>query len=230
MNLSISQSVGDFTFKFIGGYDKSAVDNRVDLDGGTRSVDEITFLTDAEQMTQKFQIAYDSGPLNAIGGLYYFQEDLDADSNADLLGELTFAQGALPLITRATRKNKAYAMFGQWAPLTDGIEFSLLYSSAETGRWTVIFRSQPGSFFGPHRHLGAGEYDVIKGRMTYRMGEAAAGTYGCEPLDIVHDHTAFPEYTELIFTNYGPIAFLDHAGEVASILDHKLLEALMDAA
>ena len=112
-NLNISHSFGNFTFKSITGYDKSDVDNRVDVDGGTKRVDEITFLTDAEQVTQEFQLAYDHGPLNAIAGLYYFQENLDADSNADLLGELTFAQGALPLITRATRKNRAYAVFGQ---------------------------------------------------------------------------------------------------------------------
>ncbi|MEA3540329.1 MAG: TonB-dependent receptor [Pseudomonadota bacterium] len=113
VNLNIAHSFGDFTFKSITGYDKSDVDNRVDVDGGPFRIDEITFLTDAEQITQEFQLAYDSGPLNAIGGLYYFQEDLDADSNADLLGELSFADGALPLITRATRKNKAYAIFGQ---------------------------------------------------------------------------------------------------------------------
>ncbi|WP_374595366.1 TonB-dependent receptor [Sphingosinicella sp.] len=113
INLNITQSIGNLTFKSITGYDKSDVDNRVDVDGGPFRIDEITFLTDAEQVTQEFQLAYDSGPLNAIGGLFYFQENLDADSNADLLGELSFADGALPLITRATRKNKAYAIFGQ---------------------------------------------------------------------------------------------------------------------
>jgi iron complex outermembrane recepter protein len=113
INLNITQSVGDLTIKSITGYDKSDVDNRVDVDGGPFRIDEITFLTDAKQFTQEFQLAYDSGPLNAIGGLFYFQENLDADSNADLLGELSFADGALPLVTRATRKNKAYAIFGQ---------------------------------------------------------------------------------------------------------------------
>jgi iron complex outermembrane receptor protein len=113
INLNITQSIGNLTFKSITGYDKSDVDNQVDVDGGPFRIDEITFLTDAEQITQEFQLAYDSGPLNAIGGLFYFQENLDADSNADLLGELSFADGALPLITRATRKNKAYAIFGQ---------------------------------------------------------------------------------------------------------------------
>ena len=83
----------------------------------------------------------------------------------------------------------------KWAPLADGIDFTLLYSSAETGRWTVLFRAQPGSFF-----------------------------------DVIHEHTSFPEYTELLFTNYGPVAFLDEKGEVESILDHKLLENLMATA
>lgn len=113
VNLSIAQDFGDFSVRSISGYDNSKVDNRVDVDGGPFRIDEITFLTEAKQFTQELQLAYDSGPLNAIAGLYYFQEDLDANSDADLIGELTFAQGALPLITRASRKNKAYAIFGQ---------------------------------------------------------------------------------------------------------------------
>ena len=113
VNLNISHSFGDVTFKSISGYDKSKVDNRVDVDGGPFRINHLNFLTDAEQVTQEFQFAYDGGPLNAIAGLYYFQEDVDAGSNADLLGELSFADGALPLITRASRKNKAYAIFGQ---------------------------------------------------------------------------------------------------------------------
>lgn len=119
---------------------------------------------------------------------------------------------------------------GKWVPLVEGIDFKLFFSSKETGRWTVLLRCQAGSFFGTHRHLGAGEYFVVKGRMTYRMGEAVEGTYGYEPLDVIHEHTAFPEYTELYFTNYGPVAFLNEDGSVASILDHALLEELVAAA
>lgn len=113
-----------------------------------------------------------------------------------------------------------------WNNIAEGIDFRLLYTSAETGRWTVIFRAQAGSSFAAHRHYAAGEYFVLKGRMTYRMGEAVAGTYGYEPLDSLHELTCFPEYTELLFTNYGPVAFLDENGAVASILDHTLLTAL----
>lgn len=117
-----------------------------------------------------------------------------------------------------------------WVPLADGIDFRLLNTSKESGRWTVIFRAQAGSSFGIHRHLAAGEYYVLTGRMTYRMGEAKAGTYGYEPLDAIHELTSFPEYTELLFTNYGPVAFLGEDGSVETILDHASLTALAAAA
>jgi anti-sigma factor ChrR (cupin superfamily) len=116
-----------------------------------------------------------------------------------------------------------------WIGLADGIDFRLLYTSRETGRWTVLLRCQPGSFFGTHKHYAAGEYFVVKGRMEYRMGAAEEGTYGYEPLGVIHDHTSFPVYTELLFTNYGPVAFLDDGGNIASILDNALLEDLAAA-
>jgi anti-sigma factor ChrR (cupin superfamily) len=117
----------------------------------------------------------------------------------------------------------------RWIPLTNGIEFRLLFASGETGRWTVLFRCQPGSFISRHKHYGAGEYYVIKGRMEYRMGVAPAGSYGYEPIGVIHDRTTFPEYTELLFTNYGPVAFLNEDDSVASILDQAVLARLAEA-
>lgn len=113
VNFVAQHDFGNWSVRSLTGYDKSEVDNAVDVDGGPLRIDEIVFLTDAEQFTQELQLSYDDGQLNAIGGLYYFFEDFSARSNADLVGELTFAQGALPLITQATRKNNAYAVFGQ---------------------------------------------------------------------------------------------------------------------
>lgn len=113
VNFVAQHDFGDWSIRSLTGYDKSEVDNSVDVDGGPFRIDEIVFLTDAEQFTQELQLSYDDGTLNAIAGLYYFYEDFNARSDADLIGELTFAQGALPLITQATRKNKAYAAFGQ---------------------------------------------------------------------------------------------------------------------
>lgn len=118
----------------------------------------------------------------------------------------------------------------RWVPMNSGIDFRLLFTSGETGRWTVLFRCQPGSFIPRHRHYGAGEYFVVKGRMEYRMGAAPAGTYGYEPIGVIHDRTEFPEYTELLFTNFGPVVFLNDDDSVASILDHALLSRMAAAA
>jgi anti-sigma factor ChrR (cupin superfamily) len=114
----------------------------------------------------------------------------------------------------------------KWIPIIPGIEFKRLFSSAETGRWTVLFRCQPGSFIPRHKHLGAGEYFVVKGRMEYRMGSARQGTYGYEPIGVIHDKTSFPEYTELLFTNHGPVLFLNDDDSMRSILDHATIELL----
>lgn len=118
----------------------------------------------------------------------------------------------------------------QWVPIIDGIDFKLLRVSQESGAWTVLFRCQPGSFFPIHKHHGAGEYFVITGRMQYVAGEAVAGCYGYEPLGALHEKTLFPEYTELLFTNHGPVAFLDDDGNIKQILDYALLCDLADAA
>jgi len=116
-----------------------------------------------------------------------------------------------------------------WVPLAEGIDYRVLRTSPETGSWTVLFRAQPGSSFAKHRHLGAGEYYMVKGRMEYRAGAAVAGDYGYEPLDSVHEETNFPEYTELYFTNYGAVAFLDEDDNVTSILDHNVITDLAAA-
>lgn len=116
-----------------------------------------------------------------------------------------------------------------WHPLVEGIDVKLLFSSPETGRWTVLLKCQAGSSFAKHKHYGAGEYYVVKGQMEYRMGGAKTGDFGYEPLGAVHELTSFPEYTELLFTNYGPVLFLDDDGNVISILDNSFLEELTQA-
>lgn len=117
-----------------------------------------------------------------------------------------------------------------WAPVVPGIDLKRLFTSPETGRWTVLFRCQAGSFIPRHKHLGAGEYFVLKGRMDYRMGTALAGVYGYEPIGAVHDMTSFPEYTELLFTNFGPVLFLNEDDSIASVLDYELVNKLTSAA
>jgi anti-sigma factor ChrR (cupin superfamily) len=108
-----------------------------------------------------------------------------------------------------------------WIKFSDGIDYKILRTSAESGVWTVLFRCAKGSSFSRHVHYGAGEYFILKGVMDYRMGVAKAGDYGYEPLGVTHDHTAFVEDTELYFTNYGPIVFTNDDGSAQFILDWK---------
>lgn len=117
-----------------------------------------------------------------------------------------------------------------WVPMIEGIDFKLLRVSEQTGVWTVLFRCQAGSHFPIHQHHGAGEYYVINGRMQYVAGEAVTGCYGYEPLGAIHEKTLFPEYTELLFTNHGPVAFLNDDGSIKQMLDYALLRKISDAA
>jgi anti-sigma factor ChrR (cupin superfamily) len=114
----------------------------------------------------------------------------------------------------------------RFAPVFDGIQASLLFSSSETGRWTVIFRCEKGSFFPRHKHYGPGEYYVVRGRMEYVSGVAETGTYGYEPLGAVHDMTSFTEETELFFTNHGPVAFLTEDDQVLAMFDNAFFEGI----
>jgi len=109
----------------------------------------------------------------------------------------------------------------EWIEFGAGIDFKVLRTSAETGTWTVLFRCAKGSGFPPHFHHGAGEYLLLKGVMDYRAGQAVAGDYGYEPLGVYHESTTFLEDTELLFTNHGPVAFVNPDMSIAMMLDWK---------
>jgi anti-sigma factor ChrR (cupin superfamily) len=108
-----------------------------------------------------------------------------------------------------------------WFSFMPGIDYRVLRTSAETGVWTVIFRCAKGTAFAPHYHYGAGEYLMLKGSMDYRAGTAKAGDYGYEPLGVYHESTAFTEDSELLFTNHGPVAFVNPDKSILMMLDWK---------
>ena len=111
----------------------------------------------------------------------------------------------------------------EWIPLYEDISYKLLRISEETGTWTVIFRCKAGSHFEPHFHYGAGEFYIISGHMSYRAGEAVTGDYGYEPLGVFHERTDFTKDTDLLFTNHGPIAFVDDDKNIIGIMDYALV-------
>lgn len=123
-----------------------------------------------------------------------------------------------------------------WLQFGGGIDFKVLRTSQETGTWSVLFRCAADSSFNPHRHLGGGEYLMLKGRMEVRGGvekggiTAFAGDYGYEPNGILHDETFFPVETELYFTNHGAIQFLTDDLKPDFVLDYAMLEELSKTA
>lgn len=122
------------------------------------------------------------------------------------------------------RDNKAdiftQASAMEWLPMFPGIAFKPLRVSDETGAWTVIFRCDKGSSFKPHYHLGPGEYYMVSGQMDYRVGTAVAGDYGFEPVNSFHEYTVFTEPTDIFFTNFGPLGFIDENRQISFLLDH----------
>ncbi|MFT4581519.1 MAG: anti-sigma factor ChrR (cupin superfamily) [Gammaproteobacteria bacterium] len=123
-----------------------------------------------------------------------------------------------------------------WREFGGGIDFKTLRTSPETGTWSVLFRCRAGSSFRPHRHLGGGEYLVIKGCMHIRGGAqeggvtARDGDYGYEPNGVLHDQTDFVEETVLFFTNDGPLQFLTDDLKPDFVLDVTMIEELSASA
>lgn len=152
---------GGFTFRSITGYDETDIDNRVDVDGGPFRIDEITFLTETDQISQEFQLVYDGDIVNGLFGVFYFDENLDARSEADLVGELSFADGAVPLITEASRDNTSYAVFGQ---ATIAVTDDLSITGGMRYTWDEVTAEHRGflvpGFFDPDIPNGA-EIDLV---------------------------------------------------------------------
>lgn len=119
-----------------------------------------------------------------------------------------------------------------WAEFSPGIWMKVLRLSPETGTWSLLLRAEAGASFARHRHLAAGEYFMLSGKMELRGGAQAGGVtalpgdYGWEPVSVIHDHTYFPEPTEFLFTNHGAVQFVDEQGNTTMVLDWEVVQAL----
>lgn len=123
-----------------------------------------------------------------------------------------------------------------WKVLREGYFFKLLRTCPVTGTWVLLIRAEAGAVVPPHKHIGAAEYFVLKGKIEIRGGvenggvTALAGDYGYEPNGIVHEHTFFPEATEYLFINHGPLQYFDGDGNTTMVLDWLGVQAKWDSA
>ncbi len=123
-----------------------------------------------------------------------------------------------------------------WKVMREGYYFKLLRTYAVTGIWVVLFKVEAGASVPPHKHIGAAEYYVLDGKIEIHDGienggiTAITGDYGYETNRIIHEKTYFPEATEYLFINHGPLQYLDEEGKSILVLDWIGIQAKWDGA
>ncbi|MFC0634039.1 TonB-dependent receptor [Brevundimonas balnearis] len=112
--LNAAWDVSDsLTLRSITAFRKLNTDDYIDFDATPSEVTSALVAVDQEQFSQELQATYVSGPITAVGGLYYLKEDVSSHQEAyadDLLGPLFLNSGFLRTIDDAleTTSRAAY--------------------------------------------------------------------------------------------------------------------------
>ena len=96
--LDLSDSL---TLRSITAFRRLNTDDYIDFDATPREVTSALVAVDQEQFSQELQLNYDSGPISAVAGLFYLNEDVSSHQEAyadDLLGALFLNSGFLRTI------------------------------------------------------------------------------------------------------------------------------------
>ena len=108
------------TLKSITSYRELNTDDYIDFDATELEIADALVAVDQKQTSQELQLTYDSGPLTAVGGLYYLKEDVSSHQesyNDDLLGPLygnatfiRYIDDTLETTSKAAYANVSYAV------------------------------------------------------------------------------------------------------------------------
>ena len=108
------------TLKSITSYRELNTDDYIDFDATELELADALVAVDQKQTSQELQLTYDSGPLTAVGGLYYLKEDVSSHQesyNDALLGPLygnatfiRYIDDALETTSKAAYANVSYAV------------------------------------------------------------------------------------------------------------------------
>ncbi|ADK99787.1 TonB-dependent receptor [Brevundimonas subvibrioides] len=115
ISANIAWDISDsLTLRSITAYRKLNTDDYIDFDATAREVTSALVAVDQDQVSQEFQLNYTSGPISAVGGLYYLKENVDSHQEAyadDLLGALFLNSGFLRTVddTLETTSKAVYA-------------------------------------------------------------------------------------------------------------------------
>jgi len=108
------------TLKSISSYRRLETDDYIDFDATELEIADALVAVDQDQVSQELQLTYDSGPVTAVGGLYYLKENVASHQESyddALLGPAFFNSGFLRTIdddlettSKAAYANVSYAV------------------------------------------------------------------------------------------------------------------------
>ena len=161
---SLSDSLA---LKSITSYRELRTDDYIDFDATELEIADALVAVDQKQVSQELQLTYQSGPITAVGGLYYLKEDVSSHQESyddDLLGPSFLNTGFLRTIddTLETTSKAAYANISY--AVTDALRLSagVRYTEEEKDYWrtTSVFYSLLPAFNSTYAFAPPlGEYD-----------------------------------------------------------------------
>ena len=139
--MNISYDLSDtLSLKSITAYRRLNTDDYIDFDAIALDVSSALVAVDQEQLSQELQLTYQSGPVSAVGGLYYLKENVDSHQEAyaaDLLGAAFFNSNFLRTIDD-TLETTSKAIYGNISyDMTDRLRVSggVRYTEEEKDYW-----------------------------------------------------------------------------------------------
>jgi iron complex outermembrane recepter protein len=115
--LTLNRSFGDVTLTSVTSFLKGDFKNLVDGDGSIRNLFTLDFYAKTKEYSQDLRLTTQfAGPLNVIGGLYYFHDEVDPSTTARFGDVLQVLQpgGALPTTYEQTRSSVAAYVDGTY--------------------------------------------------------------------------------------------------------------------
>jgi hypothetical protein len=117
-----------------------------------------------------------------------------------------------------------------WVPIGKGAFIRVLRTDLDTGHFSIILRVEKGCTFQAHRHLGAGEFFILKGEAAYSDKVAKTGDYAYEGNYAIHQATTVHEDLEALYIGYGPLVMLDRdCNPTTTFLDSSTIAALAES-
>ena len=120
VSVNVAWDLSDsLTLRSITAFRQLETDDYIDFDAIALELTSALVAVDQEQTSQEFQLTYESGPITAVGGLFYIEEDVSSHQEvyaADLLGAAFFnsdfertVDDALETVSKAAFANVSIA-------------------------------------------------------------------------------------------------------------------------